>query len=323
MCWFFGPYFIKKLKKRQIGQSVRDDGPLSHLKKKGTPTMGGGLILLSVFIPSFFWVDLTSHLVWSLLLILTFFGFVGYLDDRIKIMKESSKGVSGRWRLLMEFVFSGLVVGFLLYKGVINSEVYIPFFKDVSFDLGWFYLPFACFVIVGCANAVNLTDGLDGLVIVPVMVCAGTLLIFSYVTGHSVISDYLSIPFVSGAGELSPLLATVVAAALGFLWFNTYPAQIFMGDVGSLSLGGFLGMVAVLVKQELLLAFLGGIFVIETLSVITQVISFKLTGKRIFKMAPIHHHFELKGMDESKIIVRFWIISVLLAVLSLATLKLR
>jgi len=239
------------------------------------------------------------------------------------VSKKNHKGVPGRVRLVAEFLIAGAVIAFLVNDGAIPTGVAVPFFKDLSVELGWGYVIFGSLVIVGSANAVNLTDGLDGLAIVPVIVCSATFMLFSYVAGHVGIAEYLAIPYVVGAGELTPLAASVVAAGLGFLWYNSYPAQVFMGDIGSLALGGFLGAMAVMTQNELLLILLGGVFVVEAMSVITQVISFKLTGKRVFRMAPIHHHFELKGMDETKIIVRFWIISILLAVLSLATLKLR
>ena len=285
--------------------------------------MGGGLILASLMAPCFLWMDLLNPYVWSVLIITLGFSMIGYIDDSLKVSKKNHKGLSGKIRLFMEFLISGGVVAYLVYSQQITTDIYIPFFKNVNFELGWFYVPFAALVVVGCANAVNLTDGLDGLAIVPVIISAGTFMLFAYVAGHAEIAKYLAIPFVSGAGELTPIAASVVAAGLGFLWFNTYPAQVFMGDIGSLGLGGFLGAMAVMTKNELLLIVLGGVFVAEALSVITQVISFKLTGKRIFRMAPLHHHFELKGMQESKIIVRFWIVSILLAVLSLSTLKLR
>ena len=323
MCWFIGPRFIRRLVRKQIDQTIRSDGPQSHLKKAGTPTMGGGLILMSLLVPSILWVDIFHPLVWAVLFVTIGFAYIGYLDDSMKVNKKNTKGLSGKLRLVAEFAISGGVIAALIYSGNLSSVVHVPFLKDVSFDLGLLYVVFGSLVVVGCANAVNLTDGLDGLAIVPVIICAGTFLLFSYVAGHYEIANYLAIPFISGAGELAPICAAVVAAGLGFLWFNTYPAQVFMGDVGSLSLGGFLGIMAVLTKNELLLVLLGGVFVVEALSVITQVASFKLTGKRIFRMAPIHHHFELKGLDETKIIVRFWIISILLAVLSLSTLKLR
>lgn len=323
VCYMVGPYFIRTLRKRHFGQSIRDDGPQTHKKKQGTPTMGGGLILLAVSVPTLLWVDLMSPLVWAVLTVTFGFGAIGYWDDWLKVSKRNTKGVKGKVRLTGEFLISGAVVAYLVYFGHLNTDVTVPFLKEVSWDLGWLYVPFAATVVVGCANAVNLTDGLDGLAIVPVMISAATLGLFAYVAGHAKIAEYLAIPHVAGTGELCVLAGAVVAAGMGFLWFNTYPAQVFMGDVGSLSLGGFLGIVAVITQNELLLVVLGGVFVIEALSVISQVISFKLTGRRIFKMAPIHHHFELKGLDETKIIVRFWIISILLAVLSLATLKLR
>lgn len=323
ICWIVGPYFIQRLKGRQVGQQIRDDGPQSHKKKQGTPTMGGGLILLSTLIPCLLWVNVTDPFVWGTLVVTWGFGAIGYIDDYLKVSKKNTKGLSGKVRLLGEFLISGAVVAFLIYNANLATTLRVPFFKGVLFDLGPLYIAFASLVIVGTANAVNLTDGLDGLAIVPVIICAGTLALFAYVSGHSHIAQYLQIPFVPGSGELTPVAATIVAAGLGFLWFNTYPAQVFMGDVGSLSLGGFLGIMAVITQNEILMLILGGVFVVEALSVITQVISFKMTGKRIFKMAPIHHHFELKGLVETKIIVRFWIISILLAVLSLATLKLR
>jgi phospho-N-acetylmuramoyl-pentapeptide-transferase len=323
VCWVLGPHFINRLVKFQIGQAIRDDGPQTHKKKQGTPTMGGGLILLGIFVPALLWVDLYNPLVWAALVITLGYGLVGYIDDSMKVKKKNHRGVPGKLRLLAEFLIAGSVIALLVYNEVIPTKLYAPFFKEFSLDLGWFYVAFASLVVVGAANAVNLTDGLDGLAIVPVIINAGTLGILSYIAGHVKIAEYLAIPYIPGAGEMAPLAAAVMAAGLGFLWFNAYPAQVFMGDVGSLSLGGFLGITAVITQNELLLVVLGGVFVVEALSVITQVISFKLTGKRVFRMAPIHHHFELKGLDETKIIVRFWIISILLAVLSLATLKLR
>lgn len=323
LCWLLGPYFIQRLRGRQLGQQVRDDGPQSHKKKQGTPTMGGGLILLSTSIPCLLWVNVTDPFVWGTLIVTWGFGAIGYVDDYLKVSKKNAKGLSGKIRLLGEFLISGIVVAYLIYNAHLATTLRAPFVKDFVLDLGPWYIMFASLVIVGTANAVNLTDGLDGLAIVPVIVCAGTLALFSYVSGHAHIAQYLQIPFVAGAGELTPVAASFVASGLGFLWFNTYPAQVFMGDVGSLSLGGFIGTLAVITQNEILMLILGGVFVVEALSVITQVISFKTTGKRIFKMAPIHHHYELKGLDETKIIVRFWIISILLAVLSLATLKLR
>lgn len=322
-CLLVGPSFIRRLVHHQVGQSVRDDGPESHKKKEGTPTMGGGLILLGVGVPLMLWVNLANPYVWAVVIITLAFGMVGYLDDSLKVLKKNSKGLSGKLRLFLEFLVSGAVIAVLVYRFGLSTELALPFFKHVQVDLGWLYIVFGSLVVVGAANAVNLTDGLDGLAIVPVIIAAGTLGLFAYLADHSKIAEYLQIPYIMGTSELTPIAASVIAAGLGFLWFNTYPAQVFMGDVGSLSLGGFLGILAVITKNELVLLILGGVFVAEALSVITQVISFKLTGKRIFRMAPLHHHFELKGMDETKIIVRFWIVSILLAVLSLATLKLR
>jgi phospho-N-acetylmuramoyl-pentapeptide-transferase len=323
VCYFLGPYFIQTLRKKQLGQTIRDDGPQSHLKKSGTPTMGGGLMLIGTLIPALLWADVAHPLVMGTLVIMFGFGAVGYVDDWLKVSKKNTKGLPGKLRLALEFALTIATVAVLQKMQVIQPHLHMPFFKNIFFDLGWAYPLVGAFVVVGCANAVNLTDGLDGLAIVPVIICGVTLAIFAYVTGHKDIAQYLNIPYLSGCGELVPLVACVVASGMGFLWFNAYPAQVFMGDVGSLSLGGFLGIMAVFTNNELLLIVLGGVFVIEALSVITQVASFKLTGKRIFKMAPIHHHFELKGLDETKIIVRFWIISLLLAVLCLATLKLR
>ncbi len=323
LCLIWGPQFIEKLKQKHFGQSIRDDGPQSHKKKAGTPTMGGWLILLSTIIPIILWIDLMNPLVVATIIITWGFGVIGYIDDYLKVSKKNTKGLSGKVRLLGEFLISGSALLILIQYFNLNTTLTIPFVKSVMIDLGYFYILFGSLVIVGTANAVNLTDGLDGLAIVPVIISATTLGIFAYVTGHASIANYLQIPHVVGAGELTPLAAAMIAGGLGFLWFNTYPAQVFMGDVGSLSLGGFLGTLAVLTKNELLMILLGGVFVVEALSVITQVASFKLTGKRIFKMAPIHHHFELGGLTETKIIVRFWIISILLAALSLATLKLR
>ena len=323
LCWAFAPYFIRRLNKRELKERVSSDGPRSHSRKNGTPTMGGGLVLCSLFVTSFLWVDLRQPLVWGILSMLVGFGMIGFWDDFIKIRFQNFRGLSPRLRLCCEFGLSLFMLSLLLYTRQIDTVLYVPFFKDWAYDLSWFYVLLGSFVITGTANSVNLTDGLDGLAIVPVMVCAGALGLFAYVAGHFEIASYLDIPFIAGAGEIVPLAASVVAAGLGFLWYNSYPAQIFMGDVGSLGLGAFLGTVAVFTKNEILLFVLGGVFVVETLSVIIQVMSFKLTGRRVFKMAPLHHHFELKGVEESKIIVRFWIVACLLAALSLVTLKLR
>lgn len=320
---YTGPYIIKFLEKLKIKQNIRADGPAAHLKKAGTPTMGGWIILLGLSVSSIFWLDLLNPLVQCLLFILISFACVGAVDDYLKIYSSGSKGLSGRLRLAIEFCLS---IGFLTYliaQGHINTELHFPFFKNFSVDLSWFYAVFGGLVIVASANAVNLTDGLDGLAIVPLIVAIATLMIFSYVAGHSMIAEYLNIPFISGSGELSVLGSSVIAASLGFLWFNAYPAQVFMGDVGSLSLGGFLGALAVVTKNELIFIVIAGVFVIETLSVIIQVLFYKLKKKRVFKMAPLHHHFELSGTAENKVIIRFWIFSILLAVLSLLSLKLR
>ena len=323
LCLIWGPQFIDKLKQLSFGQNIRDDGPESHKKKAGTPTMGGWLILLSTVVPMLLWIDMVNPLVVATVVITWGFGIVGYVDDYLKVSKKNTKGLSGKFRLFAEFLISGFTIFILIRYFNLNTTLTIPFVKNIVIELGYFYIALGSLVIVGTANAVNLTDGLDGLAIVPVIISATTLGIFAYVTGHASIANYLHIPHVMGAGELTPLAGAMIAGGLGFLWFNTYPAQVFMGDVGSLSLGGFLGTMAVLTKNELLMVLLGGVFVVEALSVITQVASFKLTGKRIFKMAPIHHHFELGGLTETKIIVRFWIISILLGALSLATLKLR
>lgn len=323
VCWVAGPHFINSLVRKQMGQVIRDDGPQSHKKKSGTPTMGGGLILLGLIVPALLWSNLMDPLVWATLVVTIGYGYIGYVDDSLKVTKKNTKGLPGKLRLLCEYLIAAAVIGVLIHSYNFSTVVNIPFFKNAGLDIGWWYILFGPLVVVGCANAVNLTDGLDGLAIVPVIICATTFAVFAYIAGNSEIARYLAIPHIPGAGELTPLAGAMVAAGLGFLWFNTYPAQVFMGDVGSLSIGGFLGILAVLTKNELLLVVLGGVFVVEALSVITQVISFKLTGKRVFKMAPIHHHFELKGLTETKIIVRFWIISILLAILSLSTLKLR
>lgn len=323
LCIIWGPHFINSLKQKHFGQSIREDGPQTHKKKAGTPTMGGWLILLSTVVPLVLWIDIKNPLVVGSVLITWGFGMIGYIDDYLKVSKKNSKGLSGKIRLLGEFLLSGLVIFILIRYYDLNTNVGLPFIKNLFLDLDYWYVAFGALVIVGTANAVNLTDGLDGLAIVPVIVSASTLALFSYIAGHATIANYLQIAHITGAGELAPLAAAMVAGGLGFLWFNTFPAQVFMGDVGSLSLGGFLGSMAVFTKNEILMLVLGGVFVAEALSVIAQVISFKLTGKRVLKMAPLHHHYELGGMTETKIIVRFWIISILLAVLSLATLKLR
>jgi phospho-N-acetylmuramoyl-pentapeptide-transferase len=323
ICLVVGPWVIRQLKLHSVGQAIRRDGPERHLMKEGTPTMGGLLILGSAVLATLLWVDLTNVYVWLVLWTTLGFAAVGFLDDLMVVRTKSHKGISGRLRLLLEFVIAGVTAVVLAHYPAFSTTLTFPFFKEIQPDLGPFYIPFALFVIVGCANAVNLTDGLDGLAIGPVTIAAGTYLIFSYLTGNIKTAQYLQIPYVAGVGELAILCGALVGAGMGFLWFNAYPAEVFMGDVGSLSLGAALGTVAVLTKQEMLLAIVGGIFVVEALSVILQVSSFKMRGKRIFRMAPLHHHFEMKGWPEPKIIVRFWILSILLGLLAISTLKLR
>jgi len=324
ICLIFGKWMIQKLQEMQIGQQIRDDGPQSHLSKKGTPTMGGMLIIVAVVISTVLWTNLSDIYVWIILLVTVGFGLIGFIDDYMKLAGKSSKGISGKTRLTAEVIIA-LFIGVVLYmKPGFNSHVTVPFFKTVLPDLGWGYVLLSTFIIVGAANAVNLTDGLDGLAIGPVVICFATYILFAYFAGNAKTSAYLQIVHVAGAGELAVFCGALVGAGLGFLWFNAYPAEVFMGDVGSLSLGGALGTIAIITKQEILLAIVGGIFVVETFSVIFQVGYFKLTGgKRILRMAPLHHHFELKGWAEPKVIVRFWIISILLALVAISTLKLR
>ncbi len=320
-----GPWMIRKLAAMKFGQQVRTDGPQSHLSKSGTPTMGGALILVSIAIATLLWADLSNKYVWIVLLVTLGFGVVGWMDDWLKISKKNTAGLPARWKYFWQSVI-GLTAAVLLYS-IANTPaetaLLIPMLKDVAIQLGLGYVVLTYFVIVGTSNAVNLTDGLDGLAILPTVMVAGALAVFAYVTGHAEFAKYLAIPYVPGVGELAIFCAAIAGAGLGFLWFNTYPAQVFMGDVGALALGAALGTVAVMVRQEIVLFIMGGIFVIETLSVVIQVASFKLTGKRVFRMAPIHHHFELKGWPEPKVIVRFWIITVILVLIGLATLKVR
>jgi phospho-N-acetylmuramoyl-pentapeptide-transferase len=315
---------IRKLASMQVGQYIRDDGPKSHLDKAGTPTMGGTLIILSLTASILLWSDLTNYYVWIVLFVIIGYGTIGFIDDYLMQVKKQSKGLSVLNKLLLQSIVA-LIAGFLIYVTPdFSTQITIPFFKNIRPDFGWGYIIFSAFVIVGASNAVNLTDGLDGLAIGPVIIAAATYMIFAYVSGHVKIAGYLQLNYVPGAGELAIFCGAMAGAGLGFLWFNAYPAQIFMGDVGSLSLGAFLGTIAVITKQEILLVLVGGIFVIEALSVIFQVGFFKMTsGKRIFKMAPLHHHFELKGWPEPKVIVRFWIIAIALALLAMSTLKLR
>jgi len=318
-----GPAYIRFLQKMQMGQVVRSDGPQSHLSKKGTPTMGGGLILLSICFSTLMWADLGNKNIWISIITTVLFGVVGYIDDYRKVVKKNPKGLSARQKLIGQTVIA-LVASYLIYVLRDTPPVLkFPFLKDISLQLGPFFVIFSTLVIVGASNAVNLTDGLDGLAVGPTITTSVTFLILAYCAGHVKIAEYLQIPHIPDAGELAVFLATVASSCLGFLWFNTYPAQVFMGDVGSLSLGAALGVVAVITKNEIILAICGGIFVLEASSVMIQVASFKMTGKRVFKMAPIHHHFELKGWAEPKVIVRFWILSVLLALITLSTLKLR
>ncbi len=324
ICLFLGQWMIQKLQEMQIGQQIRDDGPQSHLAKKGTPTMGGILIILAVVVSTLLWTNLSDVYVWMILLVTIGYGLIGFIDDYTKLAGKSSKGVSGKTRLTAEITIALFVSMILYIKPGFNSQVTIPFFKTVLPNLGWGYVLLSTFIIVGAANAVNLTDGLDGLAIGPVVICFATYLLFAYFAGNVKVASYLQIVHVSGVGELTVFCGAIVGAGLGFLWFNAYPAEIFMGDVGSLSLGGALGTIAIITKQEILLVIVGGIFVMETFSVIFQVGYFKITGgKRILRMAPLHHHFELKGWAEPKVIVRFWIISILLALLAISTLKLR
>jgi len=324
ICLFLGQWMIQKLQEMQIGQQIRDDGPQSHLAKKGTPTMGGALIILAVVVSTLLWTNLSDVYVWMILLVTIGYGLIGFIDDYRKLAGKSSKGVSGKTRLTAEITIALFVSMILYIKPGFNSQVTIPFFKTVLPNLGWGYVLLSTFIIVGAANAVNLTDGLDGLAIGPVVICFATYLLFAYFAGNVKVASYLQIVHVSGVGELTVFCGAIVGAGLGFLWFNAYPAEIFMGDVGSLSLGGALGTIAIITKQEILLVIVGGIFVMETFSVIFQVGYFKITGgKRILRMAPLHHHFELKGWAEPKVIVRFWIISILLALLAISTLKLR
>lgn len=318
-----GPYVIDFLKKYQIGQYVRDDGPKSHLSKSGTPTMGGLLILMVVLFATLSWIDLTNIYGWLVLFVLIGFGLIGFIDDYLKVVRKKSAGLAGRYKFTLQIVVASIIAAILYSLPAYSTKLSVPFLKNVTPDLGWFYIPFVIIIIVGASNAVNLTDGLDGLAIGPIIVATMVFTIITYVAGHAKIANYLLIPFVNGSGELAILCGSVFGASLGFLWFNTYPASVFMGDVGSLPLGALLGAVAVISKHELLLVIVGGIFVVETVSVIFQVASYRLNGKRVFLMAPLHHHYELKGWQEPKIIVRFWIIAIILGLLALSTLKLR
>lgn len=320
-----GPTMIRRLSNHNIGQSVRDDGPESHFEKAGTPTMGGTLILVSITASTLLWADLNNSYVWVALLVTLTFGVVGFIDDYKKVKLGNSDGLSARAKYLWQSIIALTAALFLFNTAEVPAETQfiVPFFKEVMLDMGWTYVVLTYFVIVGTSNAVNLTDGLDGLAILPTVMVAGAFAIFAYLTGHVKFAEYLAIPYIPKAGELIVFCAALVGAGLGFLWFNAYPAMVFMGDVGALALGAALGIVAVLVRQEVVLVIMGGVFVMETVSVIVQVASFKLRGKRVFRMAPIHHHFELKGWPEPHVIVRFWIITFILVLIGLSTLKLR
>ncbi len=323
ICFILGPVIIRYLQRLKIGQQVRTDGPQSHLDKSGTPTMGGIMILVALLISTVLWADLKNVYVWLAILATVGFGLIGFWDDYLKVVQRQSKGLLPRYKFGLQVLVAAAIGLTLFNLPAFSTHLVVPFLKDVNPDLGWFYIFFAILVIVGASNAVNLTDGLDGLAIGPVIVAAMAFTVVAYVSGHKNFAEYLLIPYVQGAGELSVFCGALVGASIGFLWFNTYPASVFMGDVGSLPLGGALGTVAVISKHELLLLLVGGLFVIEALSVIFQVVSYKSRGKRVFLMAPIHHHFELKGWEEPKVVIRFWIIAIILALLSLSTLKLR
>jgi len=325
--FIFGRATIRWLKPRQQnGQPIRADGPPSHLlTKQGTPTMGGVLILLAITVATLLWADLTNQYVWIALVVTIGFGAVGFADDYLKLTRRSTKGLSGRIKLALQAVIGSGATVWIMYLsgGPSEASLAVPFLKELLIPLGWFFVPWAVFVLVGASNAVNLTDGLDGLAIMPALIAAGCFALIAYLVGNKVFSEYLQLHFVRGAGELAVFCGALVGAGLGFLWFNAPPAMVFMGDTGSLSIGGALGVISVITKHELVLAIIGGLFVLETVSVIVQVVSFKLTGKRIFRMAPLHHHFEQKGWAESTIVIRFWIIASILALAGLATLKLR
>ena len=324
--FIIGGPFIKFIQSHKITGPIREDGPIDHIvKKTGTPTMGGILILIGILFGTLLWADLKNLYIWVLLLVVTSFGLLGAFDDYLKIKHNNSRGISSGMKIFFQIILSLIAVTLLIKFG--NNEhlekLYLPFFKNLSFHLGLFFIPFAIFIIVGSSNAVNLTDGLDGLATVPVMLVALSFTLICYIVGNTVFSEYLQIPYIANVGEASIFCGSIVGSCLGFLWFNAPPAKIFMGDTGSLSLGGSLGAVSIITKHEIVLGIIGGLFVLETVSVIIQVISFKLTGKRVFMMAPLHHHFEKKGWAESTVVIRFWIISIILALIGLATLKLR
>jgi phospho-N-acetylmuramoyl-pentapeptide-transferase len=321
--YLLGKPLIDYLRQFQIGQMIREDGPQTHLEKSGTPTMGGLLILFALTFSCLLWTRLDNLYFWIVLGVTLGYGAIGFLDDYLKVTKQSHRGLSGKSKLGLQLALGGLVGLILWLDPYFSKTLAVPFFKNFQPDLGLLYIPFVAIVIAGASNAVNLTDGLDGLAIGPVMICGSTYLAFAYIAGHLKLAQYLQVAYIPGSGELVVVCGAMLGAGLGFLWYNAYPAEVFMGDVGSLALGGLLGAIAVVIKQEILLAIAGGVFVIEAISVILQVASFKATGRRIFNMAPIHHHFELKGWAEPKVIVRFWIISIVFALMALSTLKLR
>ena len=320
-----GPVMIARLNQLQIGQTIREDGPQSHLQKAGTPTMGGALILVTVMGSTLLWADLSSRYIWVAVVTTTAFGLIGWVDDYRKVVRRDTRGLPARWKYLWQSLCALGITLYLFDTALIPEEttLYVPFFKDVALTMGWLFVPFSYLVVVGASNAVNLTDGLDGLAIMPTVMVASGLGVIAYLCGHVEFAEYLHIAYLPGTGELMVFCGAIAGAGLGFLWFNTYPAMIFMGDVGALALGAALGVVAVMTRHEIVLFIMGGIFVLETVSVMIQVASFKLTGRRVFRMAPIHHHFELKGWPEPRVIVRFWIITVMLVLFGLATLKLR
>ena len=320
-----GPIYIEKLSRQQIGQRVRLDGPESHLAKDGTPTMGGGLIIVVITIATLFWGDLSNRYIWLVLSVTCAFGLIGWLDDYLKILRQNSDGLSARWKIFWQTIVALSASSYLYTTAdmAIQTDLIVPFFKEVALPLGIGFIVFSSLMLVGMSNAVNLTDGLDGLAILPTVMVGGGLGLIAYLVGNSEYSTYLQIPYIPGTGELSVFCGALIGAGLGFLWFNTYPAQVFMGDVGSLALGAALAIVAIVTRHEIVLLIMGGLFVLETASVIVQVISYRVTGRRVFRMAPIHHHFELKGWAEPKVIVRFWIITVVLVTIGISSLKLR
>ena len=325
MSLLIGPVMIARLARAQIGQTIRDDGPASHFSKAGTPTMGGALILVILVVTTLLWGDLTNRYVWFVILVTLSFGAIGWVDDYLKISRKNTEGLIARWKYFWQSVFA-LMAAVYLYTAAqspVETTLFVPFFKSIALPLGIGFVLLSYLMIVGMSNAVNLTDGLDGLAIMPAVMVGAALGLIAYVSGNTEFSSYLQIPYVAGAGELAVFCGALIGAGLGFLWFNTYPAQIFMGDVGALAIGAALGLVAIIVRHEIVLLIMGGLFVLETASVIIQVASFRLTGRRVFRMAPIHHHFELKGWPEPKVIVRFWIITLVLVTIGLSTLKLR